>query len=410
MKKEARNDTGCRPKVAVICTVFFPGSHADVIVSKLVNGYELNGEHVDSRLDVASIYLEQVGLPAPTRPFEAGPQDDSGEQFIREHDIPRFASVAEAVGCGRPGVNVDGVVIIGEHGNYPFNKYGQKLYPRRRLFDAAVNAMVECGRTVPIFSDKGLSWSYPDARYMVDTAARRGIPLLAGSTVPLTWRIPAATEWPLGEPMECAVLVGYGPTESYGFHNLEGLQAHVERRRSGETGVVAVQALKGVQARQAVSDSTVDPNLLRRALRTFGLSDDELERAIDSIREIILLEYADGLHAAIVNCAEVISNLGIACVGPDHEMACQMWLQGEPHGHFTFLVRQIESMVLRRAAPYPIERTLLTTGILDVAMRAWHAGGARYKTPQLAISYQPPATVPDTGVLVPRPHDSEAHV
>jgi hypothetical protein len=389
---------GGRPRVAVICTVFFPASHADVIVPRLSDGYELHGQHTDSRVDIASIYLEQLGVSQPA------PQPDIGVEFIRTRGIPRFSTVAEAIGCGRPGVNVDGVVIIGEHGDYPLNEYGQKLYPRRRLFDAAVSTMISAGRTVPIFNDKGLSWSAEDATYMVDTAHRLGIPLLAGSSVPLAWRVPTASEWPLGAPMDHAVLAGYGPIEVYGFHNLEALQVHVERRRGGETGVAAIEALAGERARQAVADGRVDPALLRRALQTFDLSDADLRRAAGSIRELTLLEYRDGLRAAVVNCADVIRNFAIACSGPADEMACQMWLQGPPHhGHFTFLVRQIEALVLNQAAPYPVQRTQLTTGILDVAMRGWHAGGARYDTPELAISYPPPAHVSDTGVPMPRP-------
>jgi hypothetical protein len=378
-----------RPKVAVITTIYFPASHADVIASRLIQGYEWQGQHVEPRVEVASIYLEQ------TR------DDDMGVELIERFGIPRYETVAEAIACGTSGVNVDGVVIIGEHGDFELNEFEQKLYPRRRLFDAAVGAMIGAGRFVPIFNDKHLSWSWTDAHAMYTTAQRLGIPLLAGSTIPLAWRVPTGTDWPLGEPMDEIVVVGYGPTEIYGFHNLEGLQVFAERRRGGETGVVAVRALTGEDAVRAVNDGTVNADLLDRALGAFDLDAADRERAKQSAKDVFLVEYADGLRAAVVNCDDVIHNWGIAARGPAHEMTCQIWLQGHPHGHFIFMVRQIESMLANGAAPYPIERTLLTTGVLDAAMRSRHDGGERRETPELAIAYQPVDRVPDTGVHEP---------
>jgi hypothetical protein len=198
------------------------------------------------------------------------------------------------------------------------------------------------------------------------------------------------------------VVVGYGPTEIYGFHNLEGLQVHAERRSGGESGIVAVRGLSGDAATDAIDENLVNPQLLDRALRTFDLSDADRQRACDSIKDVFLIEYADGLRAPVVNCDSVIANWGVAATGPGHDMDCQIWLQGYPHSHFVFMVRQIESMILSGIAPYPIERTLLTTGLLDALMRSRHDGAGR-ETPELAISYQPAERVTDTGVYDPLP-------
>jgi hypothetical protein len=385
-----------RPRVAVITTVYFPDSHADVIASRLIKGYEFQGEHVDPRVEVVSIYLEQIS------------DRDMGLALIEEYNIPRYPTVAEAITCGGTGVNVDGVVIIGEHGDFEYNEYDQKLYPRRRLFDAALSTMIGAGKMVPIFNDKHLSWDFRDAQAMYEASQRLGVPFLAGSTIPLAWRIPTATEWPLGQHMSEIVIAGYGPTEVYGFHNLEGLQVHAERRAGGETGVVAVQALTGEAAVNAVNDGTVNADLLDKALRTFDITDAEREQAKQSAKDVFLVEYADGLRAAVVNCDAVIANFGCAATGSEHEMACQIWLQGYPHGHFIFLTRQIESMILNGVSPYPIERTYLTTGILDAAMHSRHDGGMRRETPELAISYQIPERIADTGVYDPLPEPAPA--
>jgi hypothetical protein len=389
-----------RPKVALIVTTYFFGSHADVLGTKLIEGYEWHGEHIDARVDVVSMYLEQLGAHLHDRPT---PEPDVGLEIAERHHVPLYPTVGEAIGCGNGGVAVDGVVIIGEHGDYESNELGQKLYPRRRLFDAAVATMTRAGRYVPIFVDKGLSYSAGDALAMVGTARRLGIPLVAGSTIPLTWRVPAGTQWPFGEPMTGAVAVGYGEAESYGFHTLEGLQAHVERRRGGETGVVAVQAFSGENAVRACTDGTVDAELLDRALGSLELDTAARARAVQGAAEVYRITYADGLSAAAVTCHQEVANWGAACRGPGHEMVCQLYLPGaspgKPSEHFTFLARQIESAVLTGLEPSPAERTLITTGVLDAAMRSRHRGGERVATPELStVVYQPPADIADTGV------------
>jgi hypothetical protein len=258
--------------------------------------------------------------------------------------------------------------------------------------------MVSAGKFVPIFNDKHLAQSFTDARSMYDNAQRLGIPMVAGSTIPLAWRIPTATEWPYGEQMSEIVVAGYGPTEIYGFHNLEGLQVHAERRSGSETGVQSVQGLSGEAARAAIDDGRVNGSLLDKALQTFDLDHEQRREARESIKDVFLIEYVDGLKAAVVNCDAVIANWGIAAKGPTQEMACQIWLQKYPHSHFIFMVRQIESMILSGIAPTPIERTLLTTGMLDALMRSRHDGGERRLTPELGITYTAREDIPDTGV------------
>jgi hypothetical protein len=390
-----------RPTVALLVTAYFFGSHADVLGTRMIEGYEWDGTALlEPRVRVASMYLEQPG----GAPLRAGQElrPDIGVGIARRNGVPLFPTVGEAIGLGQGGVAVDGVVIIGEHGDYEDNEYGQKLYPRRRLFDAAVATMVGGGRTVPIFNDKHLSYSLTDAHAMVDTARRLGVPMAAGSTIPLTWRLPVATEWPLGEPMTAAVTVGYGDVESYGFHALEGHQAHVERRSGGETGVASVRCLTGDAARSACVDGTVDTGLLAEALSRFDLDAAGRTSAIEAVSDIFLIDHVDGLSSTVVMCRDVIGNWASACRGPQHQMSCQMWLPGArpglPSDHFAFLARQIESLVLTGRSPYPIERTLLTTGILDMAMRSRHAGGVAISDPGLAVTYEPVAHVPDTGV------------
>jgi hypothetical protein len=47
-------------------------------------------------------------------------------------------------------------------------------------------------------------------------------------------------------------------------------------------------------------------------------------------------------------------------------------------------------MFQTRSAAYPVERTLLTTGVLEACLQSRHRLNQRLETPQLAVSYQPP--------------------
>lgn len=399
-----------RPKIALIITTYFDASHADVIGTRLIRGYPWHGTPRDPRVQVVSLYLEQLG-DYGCRDGVARDRPDIGVEIARNAGVPMFPTVAEAIGLGRGGVEVDGVVIIGEHGDYEDNVLGEKLYPRRRLFDAAVSAMISAGRFVPIFNDKHLAWSFPDARAMYETAKRLGIPLLAGSSIPLAWRVPTGAQWPLGAPMSDIVAVGHGPLEAYGFHNLEGMQVHAERRAGGESGVVSVRGMSGAEAATAMADGSVDPDLFEKALSVFALNDDQRRRARTQPQDVFLVTYADGLRAAAVNCAGSLTGFAASARGPRDELTCRTWLQGGPeHGHFIFLTRQIESHIMSGRPPYPVERTLLTGGILDACLRSRHDGAVTLATPELNISYQPVAEIPDTGIDMALPDPVELGV
>ena len=378
---------GARPKVAAIVTEYRPHSHADVIVGRLIKGYHWRGEHVPARVEVASLYFDQR------------PPNDIGVGIAKEHEIPVFGTIGEAIALGGSGVQVDGVVIVGEHGDYPHNALGQHLYPRRRFFDAAVSAMVARGKTVPLFTDKHLSYSFADARHMVDTAHRLGIPMLAGSSIPLFWRSPSL-DWPLGQPMTAAVGVGYGPAESYEFHTLEGLQSLVERRAGGESGVRAVHDLPRFGAWTETGREFWNDRLIGATFDALGVSRDNFDRDPRGLlRSAFLVEYLDGLKAPVLTFDGPVRTWAFAGEGQNETVAFRFdGDQQPPWRHFSFLVRQIEQMMLTGAAPYPIERTLLTTGILEAAMRSRAAGGVRIETPELAIRYQSPETIADTGI------------
>jgi len=62
-----------------------------------------------------------------------------------KHDVPLFHSVAAALRRGGSELDVDGVVIIGEHGSWPADQRGRLLYLRREIFDQVVGGFRQAG-------------------------------------------------------------------------------------------------------------------------------------------------------------------------------------------------------------------------------------------------------------------------
>ncbi len=373
-----------RPRVAAIVTEYRPASHADVIVTRLLAGYTLDGVPRPPAVEVAALYVDQV------------PPNDMSSEMSTRYGVPIFRTIREALTLGGSRLAVDGVLLIGEHGRYPFNEMGQQLYPRFRFFNEAVAAMRESGRTVPLFSDKHLSYSWTEGKLMYDTAQSLGVPMMAGSVLPLTWRQPPL-ELPLGCQIQEALAVGYGGLEAYGFHALEMLQCMVERRGAGEVGVAAVRCLTGEAVWEAADAGVWSKSLFEAALRRVpGVSTDDPRRLV---REpaAFLIEYRDGLQATVLMLNGWVRHFAFAALlpGQPEPLATLFWLDDSPpYQHFSFLAYEIERLMLARRPSYPLERTLLTTGVLAALMLSRHQGGRRVETPHLAISYlAPPAPV-----------------
>lgn len=364
--------------VAAIVTEYRPWSHADVIVTKLLQGYDLDGVYRRPRVRVASLYTDQV------------PASDISRGLAAYYNVPIFQRIAPALTLGGDTLAVDGVLLIGEHGDYPNNEKGQRMYPRRRFFEETVEVFRKSGRVVPVFSDKHLSYNWDDALWMYRTAREMGIPFMAGSSLPVTWRRPPL-ELPLGCEIEEAFCVFHGPIESYGFHALETIQCMVERRRSGETGIAAVQCLEGAAVWEAAAAGHWSRELLEATLAlTEPRPEGKPEEAV-SQPALFLLEYRDGTRAAALLLNGYVREFVFAArlKGEPQPVATRFYLHGgQPFPHFSHLVYRIEEMILTRRPSYPVERTLLTTGALAALMDSRFEGHRRLETPHLPVVYR----------------------
>jgi hypothetical protein len=372
--------------VSAIVTEYRKWSHADVIVTKILRGYDqAGGPGPDLRL--VSLYVDQF------------PPNDLSRDLAKKHGFKIYDSIEGALTLGGKQLAVDGVLCIGEHGKYPTNAKGQLLYPRRRFFEGVVRTFEKYKKSVPVFNDKHLAATWADAKWMYDQARALFFPLLAGSSVPLTWRRP-----PLKLARNCdltgAVQVGYGPFEAYGFHALEGLQCMVERRKGGETGVRAVQCLQGNAMWQTQDQGRWSKALLEAAMAVVPAHAAGDYRSLTAKTDdagVFLIEYRDGFQAAValMNGWAYEGDGGAFTFagqlkGQAKPVATLFYLQQpEPFGHFAYLVKAIDHMIQTGHAPYPVERTLLTTGTLDALMTSKAEQHRRVETPQLAISYRP---------------------
>ena len=220
-------------RVAAIVTEYRHNSHADLFVSRLLLTDMLDGNGRDSPLKLASLYTDQR------------PQNDISRLLAASHRFPIKASIADALTLGSDQLAVEGILLIAEHGDYPFSATGNHQFPKRRFWEEVLKVFRKSGRVVPVFADKHLSDNWADAKFIYDSARDLKIPLMAGSSLPVTWRYPPR-DVAQGERVREIVALTYHTTDSYGFHGLEAVQAYGGTAlRGGESGVRSVQCLLG---------------------------------------------------------------------------------------------------------------------------------------------------------------------
>lgn len=378
-----------RPRVAVVMTTCFFRSHAHVILENFLNRYLFNGKPIDPGVRVVSFYVDQF------------PENDFARDIARVYGIPIYGSIREALCRGADRLAVDAVLSIGEHGHYPKTPKGQVKYPRKRFFDEIVSVFGKSGRVAPVFNDKHLSYRWDWAKEMVETARAMKIPLMAGSSVPLAQRRPAL-ELPAGCEMAEAVSIHGGGVESYDFHGLEVLQSMVEGRKGGETGVVRLRFLDHDRLWEAAGRSEWPLRLAKRAMASELGADHDLVRCFDRrgrdsagkpvAMHGIQLQYADGLRAMVLKVGSSGIRWNFACrLKGEAESKATSFYVGPWNNRnlFKALSHAIQVHFRRRRAPYLVERTLMTSGILDAAMDSRVQAGRWVETPHLTWAYAP---------------------
>ncbi len=382
-----------RKRIALIGTEMRLHSHAQHFIDRLLTGYSWEGRWTPPAVDLASLYIDQF------------PEGDLARTRAKEHKVPIYPTIAEALTLGTSKLAVDGVVIIGEHGKYPKNDLGQTLYPRHKFFKEVVKVFEASGRSVPVFNDKHLSTDWGQCAEMVADSKRLDFPFLAGSSLPVTRRMPAI-DVPLGTRLTESVCAAYGGVDSYDFHGLETAQCMSERRAGGEVGIRSVQALKGPRLWDAVARRETTQRLLVAALNRshnlpvqdgFPTAPVTFDRARSVFPDGIgyFVEHRDGFRTAMFLLGIRDFNYAGLDDASGKIISCQMYLPMPTHGSttadfFNPQIHHIERMVIDRRAPYPIERTLLTSGMTLAAVRSLARDQTVVETPEMAVRYKAP--------------------
>lgn len=390
---QAAAEQAAPKKIAIVTTVWTYLSHAQHMGDRFLIGYPRHGRWHKPPLEVVSLYVDQK------------PEGDLSAQRAAEHGFTVYPTIAQALRRGGDKLAVDGVVIIGEHGDYPRNKKGQVLYPRFEFFQQAVEVFEKDGRAVPVFNDKHLSYSAEKAAKMVADSKRLKFPFLAGSSLPVTWRLPPV-EVPYDAEIEEALMVGVGGSDPMDYHALEAMQCMVERRKGGETGIKSVQMLEGDAVWKAGDEGLRSRRLLEAALsRSDSLqgyseldsrpqdlaNNGELPKLVKD-PAAYLIERNDGLHTTLLMLNGALQDYTFAArLKGDQIVSTQFFLPPTPNVTYSAcLVAQIEETIVTGRAPYPVERTQIASAMLDRCLDSKIDGHRRLETPDLKIEYRAP--------------------
>jgi hypothetical protein len=379
---------GPRKKLAVVTNIWNYHSHAWHMAERFLHGYPVEGKWHQPPFEVVAAYVDQV------------PKNDLSRDRAKQFGFTIYPTIAETLRCGGKSLAVDAVLLIGEHGDYPVNEFHQILYPRYVFFKQMTDVFAKDGRTAPIFNDKHLSWKWDHAKEMVDTSKKMGFAFAAGSSLPVTWRLPAV-DVPHGAKVEEIVVVAHGDREIYGFHGLEALQCLAERRHGGETGVKAVHAIRGDAFWEAMAANAWSPRLFEACLcRSHTLAQlKDVSHRYPTVEQMkawakdpiaFRLEYTDGLKATLLMVNGVMADFtaAVKLTNENEPLSTLFHLPPNPNVVYSAaLMSKAEETFTTGRSPCPIERTLLTSGILEAGLQSLVAG-ERKSTPHLAVRYE----------------------
>jgi hypothetical protein len=347
-----------------------------------MDGYWWQGAHTPSRVDVVSVYIHQVDTSV------------LGQKVCKAKNIPIYKTVGEAVTLGGKEPGVDGVVIVAEHGNYPTDLKGHWLLPRWWIYQQVIKVFEQSKHSVPVFNDKHLSYNWDDAKWMFDKSRELHFPLTGGSSIPAYFREPEI-EVAIDTPIKNSIVVGAAPDEGGIFHCIDVLQGFVERRKGGETGVKAVQSIRGPETWNWAKRNPWVGKLLDSVAARLNLKQGIFQENAQA--NVCIVEYNDGTKAAVIAGRGVGWTYAGEIEGQKEPTIVSMLGWPGPYSQYHASNAQphwITEMMVTKKEPFNAERLLLSTGITNHYMESnWENGrysavGRRIETAVLNISYR----------------------
>ena len=378
-----------KKKIAFIANIYRNSAHADVIGTKLFAGIPTDDGMVEPEVEIVSVWIDQVG------------DNDTGVRIAKMNNATLYPTIAEALTLGGDKLAVDGVVYIGEHGEYPKNRFGMKMYPRMNYLEQIFRVFDASNKSVPLFSDKHLSYSWLDSKWIYDRAKELNVPMMAGSSLPYCWRDPHLVH-PIGVKLKEAVAIGYASLDAYGFHVLEILQCMVERRKGGETGVASIQGIGGDEVWKAIDSGKISRILVEAACdRIKNKASGNMRDLVKDPRALII-KYNDGTKGAILMLDEYVNQGWAYAANADGKTVSTEFVldHSMSYSHFSYLTLNIQKFMVTGKPQGPVERTLLTSGMIDMGIRSILDNHKEIKTPFLNVKYNVEGIEP---ILPPNP-------
>lgn len=366
------------PVIGGVTTVYHHNSHSDMIFSRITETDSLDGQGAKPEMKIHGIYVDQF------------PENDTARAHSEKYGWSLVDSIEKAL-VGKDGkLAVDGVLLLAEHGDYEVSDTTQVIWPKRRMFGEIVDVFKKTGKVVPVFCDKHLADNWQDAKWIYDQSKEMNFPMMAGSSVPGLWRYPA-TDVRRDAKLQEIVGISYHTLDAYGFHGLEVIQSLAERRAGGETGVKRVRCLTGADVWTS--------DLYNRELFEAALSRQENQKRVrrKPLEEIVaepvlfVIDYRDGLRASMLTLNGAAGNWTAAWRYADASSidSTLFWTQEErPFFHFALFTDAIEKMIHTGKPTWPVERTLMTSGLLDACLISKRDGGDWLDTPYLDFDYR----------------------
>ena len=151
-----------------------------------------------------------------------------------------------------------------------------------------------------------------------------------------------------------------------------------------------MRCLEGKAVWQAVDDGWVAADVMDAVYEAIPKSKKNIRE--DDKAVLFQFENTDGFRGAQFMLPSAgLTGVGVKLKG-QKPVATGFEERVEPrYPHFAFLLKAIETMIHTGKPTYPVERTLLTSGILDRALHSKFEQGRKLDTPELAIAYTPVA-------------------
>jgi len=200
-----------------------------------------------------------------------------------------------------------------------------------------------------------------------------------------------------GKP-EVVVAIASAPYWAFAIHTAELLQGYMEGRGLRETGVRSIREVGGsywsLPDRQQWGGPLFDA--LLASAKTHYLTRAAPLEVITSQSSVVLIQYVDGTRAVLALIPRTFDDHEYLLGAQFPDGAVSMGgvvLPGAPFDHFGYLVRALVELFTTGRPCVPVERTLLTTGIVLFGQEA-RQKGTFVSTPTLAISYPSPRPCP----------------